>query len=69
MARNACRDCHWWDTHESVLGKPLKVAKTVSENEKETVEVGLCRKHSPFLQGFPSTREDDWCGEFSKKTI
>ena len=60
-----CRNCKWWDQRLEVFLKPTMTLKTIATGEKETVELGLCKRYAPNTgAGFSSTREDDWCGDF-----
>ena len=52
---------------DALGGKPIEFVATALENEKRTVRGGRCHRYAP-RDGFPTTREDDWCGEFRKKT-
>lgn len=49
-----CKDCRWWEKDEVQVGIPI---------------IGKCRLKPPtysYLYGlgkWPTTKEDDWCGE------
>lgn len=61
---NTCKTCLYWNDRGDFLDGPVMIPATLKKGETREVRLGVCRCHTPLSGGFPSVREDDWCGEF-----
>ena len=60
----ACSNCKYWNLNTAVMMEPMRIPKTMKDDETDTIEVGRCQRHAPSDKGWPLTRKDDWCGDF-----
>jgi len=63
-SQRQCRNCAYWQ--QPALGY-YEIMATANEGETRTVRGGTCQRYPPAPSGFCTTREDDWCGEFTSK--
>jgi len=59
-----CKNCRWWNMGLAALGKPLEMPANVYQDNPPMVLGGRCQRYAPSGQGWITTREDDWCGDF-----
>ena len=45
----------------------MQIIATMKPGEKRTVIGGICRRYAASSTSWPTTREDDWCGEWNRK--
>jgi len=67
MTNYICKNCRYWDDRTQAPDKDEPTFATlIVRGISVRIQTGLCRIRAP--QGmFPTTREDDWCGEFFQK--
>lgn len=53
MRENRCENCHFWVTHNDHGGV-------------EAFRTGQCQRFPPQSVVFPTTKPNDWCGEYRK---
>jgi len=60
MTKNTCEACRFWDRRKK------KAPVTPADEAPEPVFTSACRIRPPTksTNGWPITREDDWCGEY-----
>jgi hypothetical protein len=68
MAKEQCSLCRFWRPCFVSEGVPMKIKSNCGRPDHE---VGTCHRRaptSPLHSGFPSSFNDDWCGEFKTQS-